>query len=512
MAIIRGTSENDSLSGQPDNDLIFGFAGDDTIDGGSGDDLLVGGDDDDNLIGGGGVDTLNAGAGADSLTGENGDNLDGGHGDDLLVVGGSEDEPTLKASGGADDDTFVSINADRLPAELDLNFGLSLSGNSGNDKFVFTFGLLQASLLDGGCGNDNFAIRYVLGGVLIGGSGHDQFNIRNMRGTVLAGDGNDIISVGANQAGETLLMGDAGDDIISALAGSAVMEGGEGNDLISDSLDPLGSPSTLIGGSGDDTLISQGQDILSGGDDSDNLESGAFSNTLTGGAGADRFSYGDLVNLDSIVADTITDFNVSAGDVLDVSRLLDRVGAPTDPFAAGWLTLEVSSDSTLVLFDRDGGGDNFQVISKLEGSRLTEADIDVECTPLPTVLGRYYVVDADTNHTLMELTSGSVLNPALFANHNLSIYAVVNTFAPAVTLTESIQLDLNSGAVTRSENVEPFSLFGDLDGDFRGGLLLEEGQHNIRFDFYSTGDAQGELLGSETVRFAVGWDAEPLFL
>jgi hypothetical protein len=76
----------------------------------------------------------------------------------------------------------------------------------------------------------------------------------------------------------------------------------------------------LIGGAGSDNLFGyDGDDILSGGDQNDFLIGGPGSDIMTGGAGSDTFKYlsGDLGN----GVDTITDFSISDGDVLDLAAL-----------------------------------------------------------------------------------------------------------------------------------------------------------------------------------------------
>ncbi|MBD1899420.1 MULTISPECIES: hypothetical protein [Cyanophyceae] len=66
MAIINGTSGNDpNLKGSVENDTITGFEGKDDLYGGDGIDDLIGGAGDDTLVGGAGFDTLTGGAGSD---------------------------------------------------------------------------------------------------------------------------------------------------------------------------------------------------------------------------------------------------------------------------------------------------------------------------------------------------------------------------------------------------------------------------------------------------------------
>jgi len=89
VAVINGTSGDDSLTGTSGDDTINGLGGNDTLIGGDGADLLVGGDGFDSLIGGSGSDTLRANsAGSESPFGQGGV-LDGGAGFDWAIINGS---------------------------------------------------------------------------------------------------------------------------------------------------------------------------------------------------------------------------------------------------------------------------------------------------------------------------------------------------------------------------------------------------------------------------------------
>lgn len=59
LAIINGTSSNDTLLGTLANDMMYGYNGNDSLIGGAGDDLLIGGNGADILNGGVGNDTIN---------------------------------------------------------------------------------------------------------------------------------------------------------------------------------------------------------------------------------------------------------------------------------------------------------------------------------------------------------------------------------------------------------------------------------------------------------------------
>jgi Ca2+-binding RTX toxin-like protein len=354
MATITGTNQSDNLLGTPDSDTIYGLAGDDTLNGA-----------------GGGADTMYGGPGNDVLVGrDGGDVMNGGDGRDTFFVGGSSTFSIVTAYGNAGNDTFQSISVFD-PTRPAFDLGLELHGGLGNDRFKFT-GNVQAVAMDGGAGDDRFSIDRMLSGTLTGGAGDDHFKVTFMLGEVSGGNGDDVISVGISESGHGAhLHGDNGDDVIAAGVGSSIIEGGAGDDRLSDGIDFSDLASVVDGGAGDDFLSSPGRDILLGGNGHDTLESGAFENTLTGGGGRDHFVYGDLVVLDNIRADTITDFGTGR-DVLDVSRLLDRVGAPSDPFASGYLGFEVLDGDTRVLFDQDGGGDNFVVLAIVQNTTLSE--------------------------------------------------------------------------------------------------------------------------------------------
>ena len=66
---IRGTTDDDDITGCAGADRIDGRAGNDTIEGLLGDDRLVGGSGNDVLVGGPGKDSLSGGTGADLVSG-----------------------------------------------------------------------------------------------------------------------------------------------------------------------------------------------------------------------------------------------------------------------------------------------------------------------------------------------------------------------------------------------------------------------------------------------------------
>jgi hypothetical protein len=233
MAVIRGTSGNNSLSGTTAADTVLGLAGNDTLSGGNAGDTLVGDLGDDRLSGQEGNDTLWGGAGLDRLYAGNGNDVGtGGDANDSLFGEGGND--TLVGDGGQD-----SING---ASGTD-----TLSGADGNDTLSGAGGV---DLLDGGIGNDT----------LWGGVGND---------TALGGDGGDKLSGGGDS---DVLSASNGNDTLWGDAGTDTLTGGFGND-------------TLSGGNGNDTAI------FSGNLGSYQVVRGTGTSvTLTGADGVDRAS------------------------------------------------------------------------------------------------------------------------------------------------------------------------------------------------------------------------------
>ena len=100
------------------------------------------------------------------------------------------------------------------------------------------------------------------------------------------GSGDDVITV-VEASGSNNLFGAAGDDNLTVIEGSRQsLFGGSGNDTVTSN----GSNNRLYGGSGDDKLFSNINDSLFGGDRDDVLFAGkGGGNRLSGGTGADQF-------------------------------------------------------------------------------------------------------------------------------------------------------------------------------------------------------------------------------
>lgn len=100
------------------------------------------------------------------------------------------------------------------------------------------------------------------------------------------------------------------------------------------------------------------------------------------------------------------------------------------------------------------------------------------------------------------LEDGAELLASTLADRNVTLAALVPDDSLFAGEVESIFLNLNEGEITRRENVEPYTLFGNIKEDFRGGVL-PVGESAIAFDLYSQNGLKGELLGTITRNFTI---------
>lgn len=263
----RGTTLNDSFTGDNQDNYFTAFAGNDTMSGGIGFD---------GFRPGSGTDTINGGADADEL-----DYSDWtGPGGITLTLGANGDGTFLDPWGFTD--TYTGI--ERLRGTM---FDDALTGNAASNRFR---GLAGADTIDGAGGVDEIdyrrdANRGGLAGVTVN---LDNGNANDALGTAIDGFGtiDTLISIenvrGTNQtdfiygdAQGNTLQGEGGNDVIEGRGGIDTLRGGLGDD-------------TLRGESGNDQLFGDdGNDLLQGGDDNDNLTGGSGNDRLEGGNGID---------------------------------------------------------------------------------------------------------------------------------------------------------------------------------------------------------------------------------
>ncbi len=196
--IIAEIDEVEHFIGTDFQDKIFGGAGKNILLGGAGNDVLLGRDGDDSLAGGAGVDRINGAAGADVM--------EGGDGSDVYTVetiGDTVTEAEGAAAGTADRiNTWIDFtnaeNVEFLVGKF-AAVGLTLNGNSGNDRITGANKINSGDTINGHDGADR----------LVGLVGNDNIS---------GGTGNDRI------------FGNSGDDVIQGGAGRDVLTGQQGSD------------------------------------------------------------------------------------------------------------------------------------------------------------------------------------------------------------------------------------------------------------------------------------------
>ncbi|MCK8080134.1 retention module-containing protein [Vibrio sp. 1CM24A] len=118
----------------------------------------------------------------------------------------------------------------------------------------------------------------------------------------------------------------------------------------------------LTGGSGNDRLVGgAGDDTLVGGDGNDTLIGGGGSDILTGGDGMDSFVW---LNIEDGVEDTITDFDLSEGDSIDLREVLPELKNTSPDMTAllQQIDAKVDGDDIELTINPDGLGTTEQVI------------------------------------------------------------------------------------------------------------------------------------------------------
>ncbi|KLN61529.1 hypothetical protein WH96_03890, partial [Kiloniella spongiae] len=128
-----------------------------------------------------------------------------------------------------------------------------------------------------------------------------------------------------------------------------------------DTITGTGADEILIGGDGNDILLGGGgADILIGGEGHD---------TLTGGAGADTFGF--TGSLDSSNRDTVTDYNLAEGDVINVSDLVAFDDAANGGDISDYLQAFNNGRGGIELkVNADGAGSDYETVALLQGLDL----------------------------------------------------------------------------------------------------------------------------------------------
>ncbi|HEX8613945.1 MAG TPA: putative Ig domain-containing protein [Telluria sp.] len=357
---IVGDSSRNILSGTPGEDLIDGKDGNDDLYGMEGNDTLIGG------------------AGSDALY--------GGDGNDLFLFNRGDGRDIIRAYGtttGVHD--RIGFGAGIVPDDLLLQrFGAELVIQIRNTTDRITVErFFEAPLVQNGEVRQQGAIDR------ISFADGMQWN-REAILTRLALDSAQLLTLGAGNeqfSGYGNVDGGAGNDTLQGNGDTYYINGGAGDDrLVNSSGGALGV--VLLGGDGNDTIISnRTDDLIDGGRGNDMLDGGAGNNTylFSRGWGQDRLQL-------AVIAGAVPGYhNIVLGDVLAGGVALSRTGAIQNNDLL--LTLRGGSDTlTLVNY---GSTPDLASITFADGTVWNAAQI-AQALAQPSLPERLGTAGADT--------------------------------------------------------------------------------------------------------------------
>ncbi|SDS74031.1 hypothetical protein SAMN05192545_1964 [Maribacter dokdonensis] len=200
---------------------------------------------------------------------------------------------------------------------------------------------------------------------------------------------------------------------------------------------------------------------------------------------------GEVVSIGEEVLVGVT-ANDSDGDVVKYQvyvngDLVDTDGAtytshPFQESVSGSYNIEV------VVTDNDGA----------TGSDSVNISVGSGSTPTPptTASLTLNLIDAISNVNIGTLTNGSNLSSS--STQNINVRANVPSEA------KSVLFELSGAQTeTRYENVAPYALFGDIDGDYLAANL-SNGSYTLKVSAYSDTNGSGVLVATESISFSVG--------
>ena len=128
------------------------------------------------------------------------------------------------------------------------------------------------------------------------------------------------------------------------------------------------------------------------------------------------------------------------------------------------------------------------------------ATVNVTVTDVEEPLTGFTLVDASDQTVLATLTGGAIVELADLENGS---YAIRADLAHGESV-GSMKLELTgTKTVTKTENLAPYSLYGDNGEDALRGEALPEGSYTLSATAYSDSNLGGDELGTLEVSFIV---------
>ena len=149
------------------------------------------------------------------------------------------------------------------------------------------------------------------------------------------------------------------------------------------------------------------------------------------------------------------------------------------------------------------GTDTFEYVAiDSEGGKSAPAQVTVSIgasQPSADTL-QFFLVDTATDKVLTEVEDNDTIAFSVVKGRKVSIMAEAEQGAPDIG---SVELEYRNQ--TRIENVEPYALFGDQNGDFMGGKQFAKGSsHSVSVDVFANKGGNGALLDEIELDFQIG--------
>ena len=505
MAVITGTTANDTIVGTSSSDSLSGADGNDSISGDAGNDTVRGNNGNDWLEGGTGNDDVGGGSGQDSFA--------------LRAMGSANADLLFDFATGWDNiqldaTAFTNIGATGRFSSSDARFRAGTAAQDADDRIIFNSatGQLFYDADGNGAGAQQLiatlpAGRSVVasdfwvfgtppsgGGVIRGTDGNDSLTGTSGNDSMEGLAGNDTLNGGA---GADTMHGGLNDDVfIVDNAGDVVveLEGGGSNDEVRSSvtyvLPDWTNHLTLTGTAAINGTGTALENIIIGNDAANVLNGGGGVDTITGGGGADTIVF--AVAPGAANADVLIGF-VSGQDRLLIDGAFHANVGASGSFSAGDArfrlgTAAQDADDRVIYntatgqlwYDADGnGGGAAQLIATLQGvPSLAATDIGVVNGASGLLLVGTAGNDTLTGSAGNDTLEGLAGNDSLVGNAGDDLFRFGDLAAPGIdTVNGGDGIDTIDYAGARSgvrADIDEFHIFGGGDGgagEIRGGSI-----------------------------------------
>ncbi|RZT11247.1 Hemolysin-type calcium-binding repeat-containing protein [Duganella sp. CF402] len=501
---VRGSSFNDTITGNAEDNYLQGLDGNDSLQGGAGFDLLSAGRGVDTVDGGADEDTLALiGNYADYTISRPNDTdvllVNIGTGESITVrnveffefddVGLSFEDVTLNSASGLPDlitgtpdadsidglggaDTMVGMDGDDVYTVDVAGDVIEEMPDEGNDTVKVAFKAAATYTLGENVENAEVVAAATIAINLTGNELDNKLTGNGAANKLIGGDGNDFLD---GRAGNDIMIGgnghdnyfvDAAGDVVTEEAG---IDGGYDSVYTSLGSYTLGANVEGLAYTGTSTFVGignalnnnitggAGNDSLSGGAGGDFLSGGAGNDTLDGGAVTDRVNYSDGNYAAYFSATAGVQVNLATGEALDGQGGKDKLVNINMVYGSDFSDTITGSSTLIGEFFNAGKGDNI-----INGGAIVNADQNSN-------LVYYFGWDSDTGVNI-DLQAGTA------EHHGGSVDTLTNINQLVGSIHDDTLLGSDS-AVT--ESFDGYLGSNEIDG--RGGFDF------VRYDFAQDG-------------------------